>query len=118
VRVRRIIKTASEECASAYPRDADREEQHERKIGHGVHRNTPTEIIDNRTSVTMQGIEELRSLPLVVHIQCCSASRDSSFKTAKFICKSVRDLTRIFSFREMLTRKETRSRIRLKFFYR
>jgi len=37
VRVRCIIKTASEECASAYPRDE--EKQHERKIGYGVRRN-------------------------------------------------------------------------------
>ena len=64
--VRRIIKTASEECASTYPRE---------KLAVVSDRNMPIEIVDNRTSITVQGIEEPRPLPLLVHIrvQCCSA---------------------------------------------
>ena len=68
MRVRRIIKTASEECASAYPCDAtERSSTSEKLAMVSVVISMPAEIVDNRTSITIQGIEEPRLSPLIAH---------------------------------------------------
>lgn len=104
VRVRRIIKTASEECASAYPRDGGK--QHERKIGHGVRRNIHAGQ-DYRSSNVHHYSGDRRPSPLAARIRCSASRRTSLLEQLNFHKASPQlDLESSFRHQGWLPREE------------